>query len=313
MNSNSSLNSDVPVIRVSKLKKSFGKFVAVNNLSFNLYKNEILGFLGPNGAGKTTTINMICGLIQPSSGDITILGNRLSDRRELKNKIGLCSQENIYWPKLSCFEQLSFVGRMHGLDRQLIKKRTKDLLDLTGLSYKANVFANKLSGGMKRRLNICLALIHDPEILVLDEPEAGLDPQSRILIRDFVREVSKEKSIILTTHNMDEADRLSDRVAIIDYGKLLLIDTPENLKKSIGVGDVLEIELNASPKENHEELIHDFLQIVNSVKLNGQKLILRSVNLISSMEEIFKELSAHKLKIKKLLCVKIPWKMFLFI
>jgi len=301
MNSNTSLNMDIPVIKVSKLKKSFGKLNAVDDLSFQLNQNEILGFLGPNGAGKTTTINMICGLIQASSGNITILGNTLSNSREIKNMIGLCSQENIFWPKLSCFEQLSFMGRMYGLNYRLIKKRAKDLLGLTGLSNKTNVLANKLSGGMKRRLNICLALIHNPEILILDEPEAGLDPQSRVLIRDFIKEVSNEKSIILTTHNMDEADRLSDRVAIIDYGKLLLVDTPENLKKSIGEGDVLEIELDASIKINHDKLIHDFSNIVSSVKFNDLKITLRSINLISLMEDIFKKVSLHRLKVKKMI------------
>jgi ABC-2 type transport system ATP-binding protein len=215
------------MIKVNNLQKNYGGFLAVDNLSFDVFKHEIFGLLGPNGAGKTTAINMICGLLPPSGGTITFANDR--DRKSL---IGYCSQENIFYPKLTCLEQLLFTGKMYGLSAELLRKRALELLDLLGLNKKARVRAAKLSGGMKRRLNICLALIHNPEILILDEPEAGLDPQSRILVREFIKAYGNEKTIILTTHNMDEADRLADRIAIIDYGKLLLLDTPQNLKKN---------------------------------------------------------------------------------
>ena len=139
---------------------------------------------------------------------------------------------------------------------------------------------------MKRRLNLALALIHDPEILVLDEPEAGLDPQSRILVRNFIKNLAKEKTIILTTHNMDEADRLADRIAIIDHGILLLLDTPENLKKSIGEGDILEIELDPHKIENTDQLTEDLLKICDKVNLSESTLILKSRNLIQLVSEI---------------------------
>ena len=153
---------------------------------------------------------------------------------------------------------------------------------------------------MKRRLNICLALIHDPEILILDEPEAGLDPQSRILVRNFIKTLAKEKTIILTTHNMDEADRLADRVAIIDYGKLLLLDTPGNLKKSIGEGDILEIILDKDQQEHSEKVKTSLLEICDQVNLTGVSLTVKAKNLIESVAEITNRIKEHGVKINKM-------------
>ena len=271
------------LIHLSNLKKNFGSLTAVDGLSLEILKGEILGFLGPNGAGKTTTINMICGLSQPTSGEIIFSNNKY---KNIKNHIGICPQENIFWPKLTCLEQLEFMGEMYGKAGKVSRDRSKKLLELMGLSEKSNVLASKLSGGMKRRLNICLALIHDPEILVLDEPEAGLDPQSRILVRNFIKSLATEKTIILTTHNMDEADRLADRVAIIDYGKLLLLDTPDSLKKSIGEGDILEVELDQDGRENTDVLVKNLNQICDKVKINRTTLMIKSKNLIESVSEI---------------------------
>ena len=241
------------MIKIEGLKKKFGEFTAVEDLNFEIYKNEIFGLLGPNGAGKTTTIRMICGLLPPTEGLIRFDADVGNNHKSL---IGYCPQENIFYPKLTCYEQLLFIGQMYGLSSKIVKVKAHEMLELLGLAEKTNERADKLSGGMKRRLNICLALIHDPEILILDEPEAGLDPQSRILVRDFIRMFGKEKTVLLTTHNMDEADRLADRVAIIDYGKLLLLDTPWNLKKTIGEGDVLEVIF----KESNEQAMNQFLE-----------------------------------------------------
>ena len=150
-----------------------------------------------------------------------------------------------------------------------VKVRAIELLNLLGLEDKTNVRANNLSGGMKRRLNICLALIHDPEMLILDEPEAGLDPQSRILVRDFIKTLGKEKTIILTTHNMDEADRLADRVAIIDHGKLLLLDTPQNLKRTVGEGDILELVTENSTENAMKQFAENIALLSMNVKINA--------------------------------------------
>ena len=186
------------MITITNLKKQFGDFTAVDGLSFGIHKKGIFGLLGPNGAGKTTTISMICGLLKPSGG--TIVYDDFNGQGP-KSLIGYCPQENIFYPKLTCFEQLLFIGQMYGIASKIIKPKALELLELLGLKDKTNERAGRLSGGMKRRLNICLALVHNPEILILDEPEAGLDPQSRILVRDFFSAFGSEKTVILTTQH----------------------------------------------------------------------------------------------------------------
>lgn len=272
-----------PIIKVSNLQKSFGEVRAVDGLSFEICRNEIFGLLGPNGAGKTTTISMLCGLLKPTGGEIVFPGQ--SDQRLL---IGYCPQENIFYPKLTCLEQLVFMGQMYGLATSETKKRASALLDLMGLSEKKNKKAADLSGGMKRRLNICLALIHDPEILILDEPEAGLDPQSRILVRDFIRNFGRQKTIVLTTHNMDEADRLANRVAIVDRGKLLLLDTPQNLKRTVGEGDVLELLFENPEQENLQQFIGKTRASGFQSKAAQEAVIIKHPNIVGFVPEVKK-------------------------
>ena len=236
-------DSDV-VLAIRGLKKAYGDLVAVSDLSIDIWRGEIFGLLGPNGAGKTTTVNLICGLLKRDAGEIVLNGRLLNgDEREYRQSLGLCPQELIIWESLTCLEQLEFVGRLYDLGRSAARERALELLGILGLLDRRHKLAKTLSGGMKRRLNIGLALVHEPEILILDEPQAGLDPQSRILVREYIRSIAEKSTVILTTHDMDEADRLSDRIGIIDYGQLLVLDTPENLKSQIGAGDVLEITL----------------------------------------------------------------------
>ncbi len=270
-------------IEIKGLTKTFGEFTAVDGLNFDIARNEIFGLLGPNGAGKTTTISMICGLLAPSKGLVKFKGNEGQDTKSL---IGYCPQENIFYPKLTCYEQLLFIGQMYGISAKTIKPRAHELLELLGLRDKTNERANNLSGGMKRRLNICLALIHDPEILILDEPEAGLDPQSRILVRDFIQHFGKEKTVLLTTHNMDEADRLANRVAIIDYGKLLLLDTPHNLKKTIGEGDILEIILEKSNEQAINQMIDRMPMFSIGIKTGSDCILIKHPNIIEHIPAI---------------------------
>lgn len=271
------------MIKIEGLKKKYGEFTAVDGLNFNIFRNEIFGLLGPNGAGKTTTISMICGLLPPSEGKITFENNQGKDRKSI---IGYCPQENIFYPKLTCLEQLLFMGQMYGHSSKMVKTRAIELLNLLGLEDKTNVRANNLSGGMKRRLNICLALIHDPEILILDEPESGLDPQSRILVRDFIKAFGKEKTIILTTHNMDEADRLADRVAIIDHGKLLLLDTPQNLKRTVGEGDILELVIEKSNESAIKQFSENMALLSMNVKVNAESVLIKHSNIIEQLPVI---------------------------
>jgi ABC-2 type transport system ATP-binding protein len=233
------------ILAVSGLSKSYGNTKAVDDLSFSVRRGEIFAFLGPNGAGKTTTISMICGLIECNAGDVLMNGRSLKkDPRDYRNRIGLCPQDIVIWESLTCLEQLIVVGQLYDLDEGEARDRALQLLDRLGLADKKNALARTLSGGMKRRLNIALALVHRPELLILDEPQAGLDPQSRVLVREYIRSLTGHTTVILTTHDMDEADRLADRVAIIDHGKLLVLDTPDNLKNHSGDGDILEIRLS---------------------------------------------------------------------
>ncbi len=236
------------VMRVEGLTKSYGPLTAVKNLDLDVYAGEILGFLGPNGAGKTTSINTMCGLLRPDAGQATLHGAPISGKKsEARARIGLCPQDVALWGRLNCAEQLEFVGVMHGMQRAQARAASDRLLEEFGLSGNRSKQVRKLSGGMQRRLNVAMALVHDPDIVFLDEPEVGLDPQSRVMVREYIRGFAGKKTIILTTHNMDEADRLSDRVAIMDHGVLLALDTPDALKRSIGEEDVLEIELEDRP------------------------------------------------------------------
>jgi len=236
--------SDV-VLRIADLTKRFGDLVAVDRLSLEVRRGEILGFLGPNGAGKTTTIQMLCGLLRPDGGSIELDGKRLrsGSTRGLRT-IGVCPQAIVIWETLTCLEQLRFMGQMYGLGRSRARHRAEELLAVFGLEEKAHRLGRTLSGGMQRRLNIALGLVHEPEVLFLDEPQAGLDPQSRVLVRDYVRSLAGQMTVVLTTHDMDEAEKLSDRVCIIDRGKLLVLDTVEGIKNQVGEGDLLEIEID---------------------------------------------------------------------
>jgi ABC-2 type transport system ATP-binding protein len=274
------------VLCTSGLKKCFGDLTAVDNLDLEIYQGEIFGLLGPNGAGKSTSINMICGLIRPDAGQILINNVQTDPARKSRKKFGLCPQEVIIWPKLTCLEQLVFIGEMYGMQTGSAVKSGLDLLLRLGLDEKTNKLAGTLSGGMKRRLNICLALVHDPEIVVLDEPEAGLDPQSKIMVRDFIRSLRKNKTVVLTTHNMDEADRLSDRVAIIDNGKLLVTDTPENLKKTVGIGDVLEIVIKNDGGKDLNKAVELLQTISGKIAVAGDCILLREKNAIELIPAI---------------------------
>lgn len=273
-------------IHVRYLSKSFGTTQAVNSLDLSVNRNEILGLLGPNGAGKTTTIRMICGLLKPDTGEVFIRDRTWKDSAYLKKIIGYAPQENVFWPKLTCLEQLTFVASIYKEGSKNARSRSIQLLEMLGLEDKADALAMHLSGGMKRRLSLALSLVHDPEILILDEPEAGLDPQSRIMVREFIRKMSEKKTIILSTHNMDEADRLSDRIAIMDRGVLLMNDTPENLKKTIGKGDVLEIEIDKIQPDDFQKIESMINSIGLACRIAESLLIIQGLNLISRIPEI---------------------------
>lgn len=239
------LNSTPQIaLHVSGLTKRFGDVIAVDDLSLDVRRGEIFGFLGPNGAGKTTTIRMMCGLLRPDAGEVKVNGApvRASGFKGL-TMIGLSPQTIVIWETLTCFEQLVFMGRAYGMARSAAHRRSLELLEVFGLVEKKDRLGKTLSGGMQRRLNIALALVHGPDIIFLDEPQAGLDPQSRILVRDYLKSLPESTTVVLTTHDMEEAEKLSDRVCIIDHGRLLVLDTVEAIKGQLGEGDLIEIEL----------------------------------------------------------------------
>lgn len=289
------------VLQTQNLTKRYNSLTAVNNLTLEIYQGEIFGLLGPNGAGKTTSINMLCGLLKPNSGKVFIQGKPVhGGDAHVRAQVGVCPQQTIFWEKLTCIEQLEFIGEIYNVARKAARSRGDELLDTLGLMDKRDQLASTLSGGMQRRLNLALGLVHDPEILVLDEPEAGLDPQSRVLVREYIRSLARHKTIILTTHNMDEADRMADRVAIIDHGKLLVLDTPEALKRTVGEGDVLEIEIKGISFEKALAAIREALPNLpiedeitttstdarTTSSFGNDKLVLRKQNIIEKLPTI---------------------------
>jgi ABC-2 type transport system ATP-binding protein len=286
------------ILTVCGLTKSYGKLVAVNDLSFEVRRGEIFAFLGPNGAGKTTAISMICGLTPRDAGTISVRGySPDSGPEEFKRSIGLCPQDLIIWESLTCFEQLEFMGQMYDLGPAAARKKANELLHAMGLAEKRDALARTLSGGMKRRLNIALALVHEPDVLILDEPQAGLDPQSRVLVREYIRSLKDRMTVILTTHDMDEADRLADRVAIVDRGKLLVLDTPKNLKSQAGEGDILEITLQEGREEDIDRIKSGLPRNIHSVSYRDGVLSLVGVDLPAVLPGLLAGLERHHLKI----------------
>jgi ABC-2 type transport system ATP-binding protein len=287
---------------IVNLTKYYGDLLAVDHLSMQIRKGEVFGFLGPNGAGKTTSIMMICGLMKPTEGEVFINGHKIvhSKKKKIQEKVGICPQNIILWPKLTCFEQLVFMGQMYDLPQALARERADMLLSRLGLQEKRNKLAHTLSGGMQRRLNVMMALIHDPEFVVFDEPEAGLDPQSRVMVRDFIISTARDKTVIFTTHNMDEAERISDRIAIIDRGKLLKLDTPGNLKKSIGEGDMLELSLLSEDDTAIERAINLLKNQKLSVSRTGKKLVIRARKLIEHVHAVYRILESENIQVTEM-------------
>ena len=225
------------IIKTNNLTKKFNGFTAVNNISFTVKKGEIFGFLGPNGAGKTTTIKMLTTLLNPTSGTATIAGyDIIKQRNEVRRNIGVVFQEPALDTELTGEENLEYHARMYGLTREKRKKRIDEVLKLVNLEDKKDVLVKNYSGGMKRRLEIARGLMHYPAVLFLDEPTLGLDAQTRRAIWEYIKKMNKEEgtTIFLTTHYMEEAEYLCNRVGIIDLGKILVIDTISNLKNSVG-------------------------------------------------------------------------------
>ena len=234
------------MLEVNGITKSYGKLMAVSGVSFRADYGETIGLLGPNGAGKTTTVSIIAGLLSPDSGEVLIEGKQVQrDTDPVKLKIGLVPQDMALYDQLTARDNLTFFAALYSLAGATVKRAIGDALTLVGLSDRADDKVGTFSGGMKRRLNLAAALLHDPQILLLDEPTVGVDPQSRNAIFENLETLKKRgKTLIYTTHYMEEAERLCDRIVIIDHGKLIANDTLQGLHKLLPVTNVIAIELD---------------------------------------------------------------------
>lgn len=230
-------------IHVEELTKEFDDFVAVDAISFDIREGEIFGLLGPNGAGKTTTISMLATLLEPTAGTALVNGVDIRDDQDgVRRSIGIVFQDQSIDEELTAWENMDFHGRLYRIPRAVREERIATLLQLVELDDRKDSLVKTFSGGMRRRLEIARGLLHEPKVLFLDEPTLGLDPQTRNHLWRYIKSLNTEKgvTIILTTHYMDEADRLCDRIAIIDHGAIIAMDTPASLKDRIG-GDVVTI------------------------------------------------------------------------
>ncbi len=238
-------------IEVDHLKKSFGDFQAVKDASFHADAGEVLSLLGPNGAGKSTTISMLSGLLAPSDGDACIMGHSVTKEPEAaKRSLGVVPQDIALYPDLSARENLVFWGKMYGLRGTELKTRVDEVLEIIGLADRQKDHVGKYSGGMKRRVNIGAALLHKPDVVIMDEPTVGIDPQSRRHILDNVKELNQQgMTVLYTTHYMEEAAELSHHIAIMDQGRVIAYGTHDELIKMVGEQTRIDLGLNAGSEK----------------------------------------------------------------
>jgi len=237
------VNSDA-IITVENLVKKYNGHTAVDGISFEIKRGEIFGLLGPNGAGKSTIISILCCLLEPSLGRVMIDGLEIKkNASDIKKIIGVVPQEISLYPTLTARENLEFYGKIYGLSGRTLKSQVEALLDMVGLTKRADDLLEGYSGGMKRRINIAAALLHEPRILFLDEPSTGVDPQSRRRIYDTIQDLNRQgTTVLLTTHQMEDAEKLCHRIAIMDKGKLIALDTLKGLLELVGESDLIHVQ-----------------------------------------------------------------------
>lgn len=283
-------------IEAKNLTKYYDEIQAVDGINLRIPKGTLYGILGPNGAGKSTTISMLSTVLPPTAGGVKILGYDLSDdSKEIKKHIGVCPQELVLYERLTARENIHLIAQMHGMDKKFYKKRTEELLEKMNLLDRADDLVKTFSGGMKRRINVLMSVIHEPEVIFFDEPTAGLDPQSRRAVWDFIRDFQKQDAaIILTTHNMEEADDLSDYVVIIDHGKIIAEGKPEELKGRVGEGDIIEFKVEEGM--NREVVISRIIKLdfVKWIKSVGKRRVV--INALDGLRKISNIIDAAKVK-----------------
>jgi len=254
------------ILEVINLVKKYGDFTAVDGISFDIREGEIFSLLGPNGAGKTTTISMLSTLFVPTSGEATIGGHSVTkETMTVRDMIGVVPQELALYDDLTARENLVFWGQMYGLSGKALKTRVDEVLEQIGLTDRAKNRVKTFSGGMKRRVNIGVGLLHKPRLLFMDEPTVGIDPQSRRAILDSVKALNQQgMTVLYTTHYMEEAEELSDRVGIIDHGKMIAIGTQAELNRQVGETDTLILHIDEN--QSGEALVYAVRQIRSVLK-----------------------------------------------
>ncbi len=253
------------MIRVENLSKSYGELKAVNGVSFDIQEGELFGFLGPNGAGKTTTLSMISGLLKPDLGTVWMHEiNVWETPIPAKRMMGLVPQELAIYEELTARENLEFWGSLYNLPRSQLKSNIDDILEKVGLTDRAKEAVSRFSGGMKRRLNLAIGLVHQPKIVLMDEPTVGIDPQARNNILDIIREIAKAGTTILfTTHHLEEAEALCERIAIMDHGKILDVGTVQELAQITGDGDIVTLSGTFTSSTLKAALSSDHIDFIN--------------------------------------------------
>jgi len=268
------------------ITKTFGNFTAVDHLDLEI-KHEVFGLLGPNGAGKTTLQRMLVTVLYPTLGTATVAGaDILREPTKVRERIGVVTQASTLDIELSAMENMNLYGKYYGVPRKARQERIKELLKVVGLADRAEIPVADYSGGMKRRLEIVRALLHEPEILFLDEPTTGLDPQARAAVLEYVKNIHEEHDItlVITTHYLDEAENLCDRVAIIDRGKIVALGTPTELKRKVSGGDIVEADFTTIPETAFKAL--ERAEFVLNIKRRDNGLTILTKNGAEAMPKI---------------------------
>lgn len=294
-----------PIVEVRNLHKQYKPpkgTVAVKNISFAIEQGEIFSLLGPNGAGKTTTVSMLSGLLNPTSGEVFIDGFSVTERPiEAKRVIGVVPDEIALYREITGRENLVFWGKMYGLSGQRLKDRIAAVLEIVGLSDRADEKVENYSGGMKRRLNIAVGFLHEPKLLLMDEPTVGIDPQSRRRILDTVKELNQQGlTVLYTTHYMEESEELSNRIGIIDHGELIALGTQAELSRMVGQFET--IKLQVSSEKGNEEVASEMAKLPGVHRAYGENghLILQSRDAGALLSDVVNWANQDGLNIKRL-------------
>ncbi|PRY82522.1 ABC transporter ATP-binding protein [Alkalibacterium olivapovliticus] len=281
------------MLETKNLTKAFKKKTVVSEVNIYLEKGESVGLLGPNGAGKSTTISMISTLLPPTSGEVWFNGqNALKESQGLRKVMGVVPQEIALYEELSAYENMKFFGKVYGLRGKELESRITHVLDLIGLTDRKKDAVNTYSGGMKRRINIGVTLLHEPEILIMDEPTVGIDPQSRNYILDMIKTLNKEKGItvLYTSHYMEEVEKLCDRVYIMDHGEIIASGTNEELKSILSNEETIQIDVHTLSMGFQDNLLHhSSIRKVTEEGLGYRVIAPKGEDLLSEVFELAKQ------------------------